>query len=71
MATKMIGAKATSRMKITDYPAICQERNCSLSFTLLTDSLITKLASALVLWKYAGRPLFLTLQVKEPTARAS
>ena len=61
MATKMIGAKTTSRMKTTDYPMICQERNRSLSFTLLTDSSSMRLASALVLWKYAGLYLFLML----------
>ena len=38
MATKTIGVKTTSRMKTADYPAICQEQNRSLSFTLSIDS---------------------------------
>ena len=59
MATRMIGEKTTSQMRTTDYPAICQERNRSLYFTLLTDSSIMKRASVLVLWKYEGLPLSL------------
>ncbi len=40
MPTKIIGAKMTSQMRTTDYLTTWQERNRSLSFTLLTGSLI-------------------------------
>jgi hypothetical protein len=61
MATKTIGEKMMSRMKTTDYPVIWQERNRSLSFTLLTGSSIMKPVSVPVPWKYAGLLLFLML----------
>jgi hypothetical protein len=54
MATRIIGVKTTSQMKTTDYLAIGQERNRSLYFILSIGILITKLALALALWKYAG-----------------
>ena len=65
MATKMIGARMMSLKKTTDYLATWQERNRSLSFTLLTGSLIMKPVSVPVPWKYAELPLFLMLWVNE------
>jgi hypothetical protein len=49
----------TDLTKTTDSPMICQGRIRSLSFILLTGSLIMRLASVQGLRKYAELPLFL------------
>ena len=61
MSTRMIGAKMMNLMRTLDCLTIWQERNRSLSFTLLIGSSIMKPASVPVLWKYAGLLSFLML----------